>query len=534
MRIILTLAAIAWVHALVQDVSNWCENYESATGAAAQLSAAVDKNIAGDGKFFSKSSLGWTLNIVNASAGNNNGGATNPDGSYGIVAFPADQNLPDGMCDIEACTATTPTNQECHPRCSPAPDGTEGLWSYSYMMGFSDVVVLTTCTPPPVKYFSYDHIISMRWNDPNNVFYPGQNFGDSVSMSDMEAVTDQIYNKPHVVIASADAHAAELVKQGYINQGFDEKSINIRAIESNTVRMWDRSNGKTVQDSKPDVMFSVMRASIPIGDSMEQIQNWEKLVWPTRFYFAKDETTEPVEPMHPALAPRKSPDVMNEVEVFGPLLKSLRESAVSVLASSDKGFSQVGVTYLDYTTTGFYDDWDAILNNPNNNSFIIPIRDATYGIPVIPEGTDLSIKQDTFAVVSGVIHTETIQTAYSEVSVALENYITGTVLDTIAFEESAALKGSAMRYLDKGSTTYQEAVAAGVDPSLLYAVDIRPPGACNADEAAYCFELSQKVINRKTAAMILGTRTYSVKATGLGPDANTTTTAQLQAFRPAR
>jgi hypothetical protein len=91
-----------------------------------------------------------------------------------------------------------------------------------------------------------------------------------------------------------------------------------------------------------------------------------------------------------------------------------------------------------------------------------------------------------------------------------------------------------MRYLDKDSAAYKEAVAAGVNPSLLYAVDIRPPGACNADEAAYCFEVSEKEINRKTVAMILGTRSYSVKATGVGPDANTTTKAQLQAFRPAQ
>lgn len=511
-------------------VVDWCLNYETASGSAYRLDADVDTKIAGDGKFFTRSSLGAAINIMNSTDGTGNGGATNPDGSYGIVAFNADENLPGGLCDVEACTNTS--KQECHPRCTTAPDGT-GSWSYSYIMGYSDVVVLTTCTPPPVKYYSYDHIISMRWSDPQNVFYPGQNFGDSVSMADIEAQTDQVYNKPHVIIASADKHAAELVKQGYVDQGFDERSINIRAIDSNTVRMWDRSNGKTVQDSRPDVMFSVMRTSIPIGDSKD-IENWERLTWPTRFYFANDETTEPVEPMHPALAQRTSPDVMNEVEMYGPLLQTLRESTVLTLASSDKAYSQVGVTYMDYTVTGFYDDWSTILDNPSNASFIIPIRDATYGIPIIPQGSDVSIKEDTYAVVTGVIHTETIQTAYSEVSVAIENYITGVILDTIAFEENEDLKGTALRYLDKDSAAYKEAVAAGVNPSLLYAVDIRPPGACNADEAAYCFEVSEKEINRKTVAMILGTRSYSVKATGVGPDANTTTKAQLQAFRPAQ
>ena len=169
---------------------------------------------------------------------------------------------------------------------------------------------------------------------------------------------------------------------------------------------------------------------------------------------------------------------MNEVELYGSLLKSLRQATVSSLGSSDKAYREVGVTYLDYTVTGYYDDWNSILDYPSNNSFIIPIRDATYGLPIIPEGTDLSISPETYAVVTGVIHTETMQTAYSEVSVGILNYVTGAVLGTISFEENRNLNGSALRYLDTKSPLVMDAAASGADPSNLYAVDIRAPGAC--------------------------------------------------------
>ncbi len=526
--IILTLALCAFPGFV--GATNWCATLNSqSTEAAALLDTKVDDGLTGKGKFFTKSSLGWALNIVNATSGNENGGATNPDGSYGIVAFPTTDILPDGLCDLPACTNSS--KMECHPRCTPDPTGaTSSLWSYSYIMGYSDVVVLTTCTPPPVKYYSYDHIISTRWNQ-EYPFYPGQNFGDAINMADIDSASKDeksAFLSPKVIIASADAHAAELVKRGYIDVGFDEKSIMIRGIESDTVRMWDRSGGKTVQDSRPDIMFSVMRASIPVGESLEDIKKWEKLVWPTRFYFASDETTQPVEALHPPLTPRESPAVMNEVEMYGPILSSLRKATVSSLSPS---YDLVGVTLLDYNVTGFYDDWDSILHNPSNNSFIIPIRDSTYGIPIIPKGSDVSIHPDTYAVITGVIHTETIHAVYSEVSVALENFLTNVVLGTIAFEENEDLKGSALRYFDSESLSVKEAVAAGVDPSLLYAVDIRAPGACKEEEAAFCFELDDQYIRHKYLAMILGSRTYSLKATGVGPPANSTTSALLQVFK---
>ena len=113
-------------------------------------------------------------------------------------------------------------------------------------------------------------------------------------------------NSPKVIIASADSHAADLVKQGYIDEGFDEKSILIRGIESNTVRMWDRSGGKTVQDSRPDILISVMRASIPLEGNEDDMENWQKSTLAIRFYFANDETTQPVDASHPLLASRES------------------------------------------------------------------------------------------------------------------------------------------------------------------------------------------------------------------------------------
>ena len=184
---------------------------------------------------------------------------------------------------------------------------------------------------------------------------------------------------------------------------------------------------------------------------------------------------------------------------------------------------------------GFYDDWQAILDEKNNNSFIVPIRDATYGIPIVPEGSNILVTPDTYAVVFGVIHSETINTAYSEVTVGVENVLTGVVLQTIAFNEDPKLIGSAHRYLGGDSAAAQRVAAAvgaeSADPSLLYAVDIKVEGGCSDPaQAAYCFEIEDKYAHKKVAIMLLGTRSYAVQATGLGPDANATVPAQMLIF----
>ena len=129
-------------------------------------------------------------------------------------------------------------------------------------------------------------------------------------------------------------------------EGAGADSILMRPIDSDIVKMWDRSGGKTVQDSNPDILISIMRASIPLGD-VAGFDAWAALWWPARFYFASDAVTAPAEPVHPVLASRTSPDVMNEREVFGSLVKELGQGIAAAVAA--KGYTQMGTEYVPIT-----------------------------------------------------------------------------------------------------------------------------------------------------------------------------------------
>ena len=236
--------------------------------------------------------------------------------------------------------------------------------------------------------------------------------------------------------------------------------------------------------------------------------------------FANDTISAPMKPMSPPIAPRTSPDILNEVEVHGTSVEELQKSIVDECAT--QGYSLVADTSLDTDLIGFYDDWAQVLALKNNDSFVVGTRDATYGLPMVVSGDDVVLTTGSRAVVFGVIKTgeKSLKLRYSQVNLALENWLTGNVLDTMSFMEDETLKGSAQRYMSNQG-----------DDSLLYAVDFRQAGECGEQEEAYCLEFDNKVVHRVTIAMILGSRMYQQLDTGLGPPANTTIAAHALYFQ---
>lgn len=500
--------------------TNWCDSLDDSSSSYAMSITQKAKDILlnmSNGPFV-RSTDGGFVTAVDSTSGIDNGGATNTDGFYQMVYLPGHDSLPKGMCDLPACSNTTV--QECHTRCDPS---SEQFWASSVVMGYSDVLVTTLCTPPTVKYYSYDTYISTRITE-EYPFYPGQNFGTPISMSNIRIEGSDIFLQPAVIIQSADAAAARMVKDAFIEAGFSENAVNIRGIDVDTVRLWDRTEkgGENWKETAPDILFSISRVSVPTGKGMDKdnFEKYQKLMWPSLLLFANDSISAPAEPMSPPVAPRTSPDILNEVEVYGSLVEELRKSIID--GSVAEGYTLVAETSLDTDMLGYYDDWGQVLELKNNDSFVVGTRDATYGLPEIAKGDNVVLTETSRAVVFGVIKSgeESLNLRYSQANLALLNWITGRVLDTLTFMEDDTLKGSAQRYMsDQG------------DDSLLYAVDYRQPGQCDDEDKAFCIEFGSTDVKRATISMILGVRMYQQIETGLGPPANTTIAAKALYFQ---
>lgn len=168
---------------------------------------------------------GYLLLVKDESDSNQDGGGTNPFGAYFTILLNSSEIFPSSMCSI------------------PLPTGGErcGINTYatSFILGPNDVITISMCTPPPVKYFSYDVVIDARLTE-EYPFYPGQNFGDTISNLDMmkDDTFSNVYDQPVVVIHSADALAASQVSNAYVKYGGDGElsfsSVLVRGIPSST------------------------------------------------------------------------------------------------------------------------------------------------------------------------------------------------------------------------------------------------------------------------------------------------------------
>ena len=472
---------------------------------------------------FAKVVTGVMVVIVDEDDGEEAGGGTNTAGSYQTFIFNGTEIFPDGICDI-------PGN-EGGPRCDPDTGST-----ISFLLGPTDAISFVGCTPPPMKYFSYDVIIDARLTE-EYPFYPGQPFGDDLShmninVSATESQSQSIFDQPFVVVHTADGESAQATLDAYVATGdIKESAVNTREISSSTVRFWDRANGATWYDSKPDILSLVSRLSVPLPDYVDAYESYKKVVWPVKLYFGYDDNAAK-EPLEPILKPRYSKDVVNEVDLLLAAFEQLKSNVVTSLTCSQQdcelglGAEHVGTQYVNLTEEGYYDDWDFILERKDNSSFVVPTRDATYGLPLCLSDAACKLEKNTAAVVVGVLHSAVLDAAYSSVGVSVMNVLTGMYSETHWILDEG-LVGSADRYL-KNTSSLSE-----VSDSL-FAVDFLPSGKCStrpSDQQQWCFEWDDISFGKLNFPyIILGERIYAVSETGLGPPANTTIGSELLMF----
>lgn len=292
-----------------------------------------------------------------------NGGFTNTFGSYGTTFFNSSEILPAGICDIPM--------YEGDSRCS-----SKGLTD-TFLLGAVDVIAFMLCTPPPVRYFGHDMILSARLTE-DYPFYPGVYFGDAISfreisdalLSNDESPDVAIFNQPVVILQSMDALAADKVRSAYIAAGMDSRSIFIREVSSQVVRAWDRSHRKPWQASDPDILRIISRIAIPLDGSLLKYNKYKKTVWPARFYMADDDYSSKAQapvPYEPPLRPRYDGTVKNEIFLLSHNFHLLVRSCFRDFIINRKTRFRT-TEHVNLTSYGLYDDWVQVLAQKNNDT----------------------------------------------------------------------------------------------------------------------------------------------------------------------
>lgn len=323
---------------------------------------------------------------------------------------------------------------------------------------------------------------------------------------------------------SGDGQAIDDVSQAYQKVGVPATSISTRAVTHDTVRFWDRSGGKDWTVSNPDALGFIYRITAPIGglNSSDYI-SYKSMRFPVKFYFADDENTGS-KPLSPVLKDRYSEAVVDENKEWKDALAQLNQSIQNAFAVQYQA-KYLRCQVANYTGTGTYDDWDAILAKKNNDSFVAGTRDAIYGTPSIPSLDALKsfvLKPNQAYVLFGIMHAKLMNASYSCAGLDVVNGLVSNGFSETHWFLDDQLEGSAHRYLDSDA-------ADG-----LYAVDFFAPGGCtNHATPQWCVEFNATSYNSTSILspwLYLGERVYSVLETGIGPSANTTISSGVLFF----
>lgn len=315
---------------------------------------------------FARSASGFLKIVQDESDGIEDGGVTNPLGAYSVFLFKSSDIFPPSACEL-------PTYQGI----SVCGSGVAS----SFFLGPADAIAFVGCSPSPMRYFSYDMDILMRLTA-EYPFYPAQNFGDTINHRTINTTGDTPFMQPISVIFTADGAAASDVSKAYQHAGIASEAINVRQVSSSIVNLWDRSDNKTWQQAAPDLLDMINRISVPDPDATDDWEQYKNTVWPVRFYFAYDDQ-KAEEPLDPPIKSRYSPAVVNEYIEQGESLAQL-EAAVTASFLARDGATFSHKLTLNQTVFGYYDDWEQVLANENNDSFILPDRDAIYEFPNCP------------------------------------------------------------------------------------------------------------------------------------------------------
>jgi len=517
-----------------------CRTYDPTLGfySANNVVTKADDILLGNGTekgLFNHVVRGFSLTIFNSSAAQAFGGGLNPAGAYQVFFFDSNQIFPPGFCNtVPSCTHpnqdfTKPMS--CHPRCDPTKS--DGDYIFSFTLGEADAIAYTSCSPPPMKFFSLDSCILTRTVKDEEPFYPGQNFGDSLNYRRMnisspgEKGESNIFEKPYTIIQSGDNNVLEKVKKAYNGAGMPNNAINIMGIDGTTVKFLDRNLGWQNNDAI-DLLVDIMRLSEPVDKNWDSpnstFSKYMSIIWPVSLYFASDDT-KATAPFIPQLISRYS-----NLRDGKPLVnKKLEfESAINYLKSViknaylDYGLNYNGEGKLNGQMPSFYDDWNAVLAKQNNDSFTLPTRDGLYGMLE----TSLWIQPTTsFAIIGALQPTA----SYHQVMISSYKVVSMhfSFLLNLSDED---LKGSAQRYLD--NTEYEE------QGKSLFVIHIVPFGKCPGvknHKAGVFYKESSCVELPKTVASHsllfgLGERVYSLQETTIGAPANMTVLMEYLEF----
>jgi len=478
---------------------------------------AMDEEILKSGKF-THSVLGTLSIIVTESSGEDSGGGTNTQGFYTTFFFNGDSIFPAGVCE----------NLVTQSGSGPCTLGEDNATD-SFMLGSRDVISFVGCSPPPVKYFSWDSIIDVRQKP--EYFFPGMNFGDDINNIMMARDGKSPFSRPVLVSHTADGKSGNVVEEALWQVLSDETitntdfSIHTRGMDPETLHLLDRSHldGADWQLSGPDTMSVIGRVTAPKAGFEEEYEKYKTKVFPIRFYFAQNEYTEPEEPLSPPLIPREDETIMVEPTVLGEAMIALRYAVNSTWQSNNSQYGKAkfrGQQLLNTTANGYYDDWDYMLSHPSNESFVAGTRDALYGLPK-PLSEDSWFYEETCSgVIIGVLHEETQKASYASVGISLYRGALsvygqyGTVWTQWWLNDD--LRGSARRYIPDG----------GDEVDLLFAIDILPPGHCSsAQQPKWCVEVNNTGLpetSLKRPYWGIAERIYSLNATGIGPSTDYT------------
>lgn len=468
-------------------------------------------------KQFSRVVDGFLLGqIVGEDTGVASGGGTNIYGFYGTIFLPGDQVLPPGVCSWPSTSdpGTTICNKETGQ-------------SMSFSLGQNDVLAILACTPPEVRYFSYDLILSGRTTE-EYPYFPGQNFGDTINHYVVNVSSDSVFNSPVLLLHSGDGNSLNTVANAVRDSGeFDPKAINFRQIDTKTIRFWNRSESLDWQVSRPDILAMISRVSTDAANiNNSDYKAFKKVNWPVRIYYADDMSIS-TSPVSPPLKERCKPDMPNEFAIYASLYMELFNAVNASYYSNSNSIPYRGIT-LSYTNTGFYDDWDVVIAKKDNSSYVAGDRDAAYGMVPEEESQDPPvINENVKIILLGVNHARVYNASFSSVGL---DVLCSAVQYTAACESiwftDDQLFGSARRYFPSTSQYKNNPL---IDD--LFAVEFYYEGGCQGSQyPQWCKELNATFY--PYPVITLGERIYGVKETTVGPCANITLPATAYFFYP--
>lgn len=349
----------------------------------------------------------------------------------------------------------------------------------------------------------------------------GTNFGDTLSIHDINTSTTTVYNEPVVVVHTADGAAADAVGAAFGAVGVGPSAVSTHALNSNELRLVNRS--LTWEESRPDVLVMLQRVTEPFPGAEEAYERYKTARFPVRIFQAPPAAAAGA-PLAPEPVPRETDPALGlptEVELLSDAVEDLKAAVKDKMRSRGGRFRGAATVALD--GAGYYDDWDEVLAAQSNDSYILPTRDAGYGSPLATYG-DVNLTNTSGVVLVGVVHTQNgtrTQARFSSLGldVFLDTPCNGTecLVRNVHYTQwltHTQVAGSAARYRPG------DALA----DAFLFAVDFVPEGLCGQREWAsdWCYEFGRGAFVTPSGGSFLpflGERIYCLYNTGVGGSA---------------